>query len=53
MPSGKIANLAVYFEQILSKYFSTLSKPHSSFTVGMMAGTSRSKKGGEDPDLEQ
>jgi hypothetical protein len=38
----------------LSKYLSTLSKPQSSFTTGMMAGTSRSKWEGEGcPEAEQ
>jgi len=37
----------------LSKYLSTLSKPHSSFTTGMTAGTSRSKWDGEGPNTEQ
>jgi hypothetical protein len=32
----------------LSKYLSTLSKPQSSFTTGMIAGTSRSKCDGEE-----
>jgi len=37
----------------LSKYLSTLSKPHSSFTTGMTAGTSRSKWDGEGPNPGQ
>lgn len=37
----------------LSKYLSTLSRPHSSFTTGMMAGTSRSKWDGDGLDPEQ
>ena len=37
----------------LSKYLSTVSKSHGSFTTGMMAGTSRSKWDGEGPNPEQ
>jgi len=37
----------------LCRYLSTLSKPHSSFTTGMMAGTSKSKWDGEGPNPEQ
>jgi hypothetical protein len=50
----RLLGLVLYLElSTLSKYFSTLSRPHSSFTTGMMAGTSRSKWDGEDPGPEQ
>jgi len=46
--------LVLYLELITpSKYLSTLSRTHSSFTTGMMAGTSRSKWEGTDPGPEQ